>query len=242
MSRILILGYGKMGKAVEQEALKRGHAIVGTIDQDNRDRLRDFNPDNTDVAIEFTHPDSFDSNLHAMLDAGIPLVSGTTGWHDRVEEVEQLVNQQNGSFLYASNFSVGVNLMFELNRKLAELMNSYPEYDVFVEEQHHRFKADAPSGTAFSLGQQILDSLDRKTEIADESLRSRAPKEEELSIGYIRSAMITGKHTVTYQSDIDRVSIVHEAYNRRGFALGAVIAAEWLAGKTGMYNFQELFR
>lgn len=231
-----------MGKAVEQEAQKRGHTIVGVIDQHNQTDLNKFSKEQVDVAIEFTHPDSFDSNLNAMLSAGIPLVSGTTGWHDRVVVVKSLVDQHNGSFLYASNFSVGVNLMFELNRKLAQLMNSYPEYDVFVEEQHHRFKADAPSGTAFSLGQQILDSLDRKTDIADEALRSRAPKEEELSIGYIRSAGITGKHTVTYQSDIDRVSIVHEAYNRRGFALGAVIAAEWLAGKTGMYNFQELFR
>lgn len=239
---LLIIGYGKMGKAVEKEALERGHNIVSVIDQHNRKALLDLTTDEVDVGIEFTHPESFRGNLTTMLELGIPMVSGTTGWQDQTEDIRQLVDQHQGSFLYASNFSIGVNLLFELNRKLASLMNGHPSYDVFIEEQHHRFKADAPSGTAFSLGHQILSCLDRKSSIAGESLRNRAPSSEELSIGYVRSAGIAGKHTVTYQSDIDRISITHEAYNRRGFALGAVIAAEWLADKTGMYDFQDLFR
>lgn len=240
--KILLLGYGKMGKAVEQEATARGHEIVGRIDKDNASELANFSSATVDVAIEFTHPDSFQGNLEAMMAAGIPLVSGTTGWHDRIDAVRDLVEDNGGSFLYASNFSVGVNLLFELNRKLASLMNGYPEYDVFVEEQHHKFKADAPSGTAISLGQQIIDQLDRKDEIAAEELRTRAPKDNELSMGYIRAGEIIGQHTVTYRSDIDRISLTHEAYNRRGFALGAVIGAEWIVGNTGFHVFSELFR
>lgn len=231
-----------MGKAVEQEATARGHEIVGRIDKDNAEELGKYGSGDVDVAIEFTHPDSFQGNLEAMMAAGIPLVSGTTGWHERADSVEKLVEDKGGSFLYASNFSVGVNLLFELNRKLASLMNGYPEYDVFVEEQHHKFKADSPSGTAISLGQQIIDDLERKDKIAGEELRTRAPQDNELSMGYIRAGDIIGQHTVTYRSDIDRISLTHEAYNRRGFALGAVIGAEWIVGKAGFHAFHELFR
>lgn len=240
--KILLLGFGKMGKAVEQEATARGHEIVGRIDKDNAAELGNYGSTYVDVAIEFTHPDSFQGNLEAMMTAGIPLVSGTTGWHDTIDAVQSLVEGKGGSFLYASNFSVGVNLLFELNRKLAQLMNGYPEYDVFVEEQHHKFKADSPSGTAISLGQQIIDDLERKDKIAGEELRTRAPQDNELSMGYIRAGDIIGQHTVTYRSDIDRISLTHEAYNRRGFALGAVIGAEWIVGKTGFHAFHELFR
>ncbi len=228
---ILILGYGKMGHAVEQEALDRGHSIVGGIDKANLDKLDRYTKTDVDVVIEFTHPDSFRGNLRRILDIGIPMVSGTTGWHHQLEEVQQEVEAANGSFLYASNFSVGVNLMFAMNKKLAQLMNAHPDYDVFVEEQHHRYKADAPSGTAISLAQELLQHLDRKTSVSTEELRSRAPQEEELSVGYIRAGEIIGQHSVTYRSDIDRLTLTHEAYNRRGFALGAVIAAEWLAGE-----------
>lgn len=240
--KILLLGYGKMGKAVEQEATARGHEIVGRIDKDNVSELRNYDSNDVDVAIEFTHPDSFQGNLEAMMTAGIPLVSGTTGWHERIDAVRTMVEGKGGSFLYASNFSVGVNLLFELNRKLAKLMNGYPEYDVFVEEQHHKFKADSPSGTAISLGQEIIEELDRKDNLAGEELRSRAPKGNELSMGYIRAGEIIGQHTVTYRSDIDRISLTHEAYNRRGFALGAVIGAEWIVGNAGFHAFGELFR
>ncbi|MEM8889932.1 MAG: dihydrodipicolinate reductase C-terminal domain-containing protein, partial [Bacteroidota bacterium] len=144
--------------------------------------------------------------------------------------------------MYSSNFSVGVNVLFLLNQKLAQLMNSYPEYDVFIEEQHHRYKADAPSGTAVSLSKQVLEGLDRKDRIATDALLNRAPEPEELSVGYIRSGEIIGRHKVSYTSAIDEISIEHKAHNRRGFALGAVIAAEWMQGKKGFYSFTELFQ
>lgn len=240
--KIALVGYGRMGKAIEQEALLRKHEISFKIDKDDQHLLQKMNPENTDAIIEFTHPDSFFPNLHALLPLGIPIVSGTTGWHTQMEQVLTMVEDHQGSFLYSSNFSVGVNILFKLNEKLAELMNPYPEYDPFIEEQHHRHKADAPSGTAVSLAQQVLDGLDRKNTISDESLRHRAPKEEELSVGYIRGGEIFGRHKVGYTSEIDTIQIIHQAHNRRGFAQGAVIGAEWLVKQpAGVYDFKSLF-
>jgi 4-hydroxy-tetrahydrodipicolinate reductase len=158
-----------------------------------------------------------------------------------MEKVKKTVGERKATFMYSSNFSIGVNVLFLLNQRLANLMNRYPEYDCFVEEQHHRHKADAPSGTAVSLSQQILAGLDRKTQITTDALLTRAPKPEELSVGYIRSGEIIGRHKVCYTSEIDEISIEHKAHNRRGFALGAVIGAEWLQGKEGFYAFSELF-
>lgn len=231
-----------MGQAIEQEALARHHEVVARIDLANYEDLASVPSLGAEVVIEFTHPDSFWKNLATVLPMGIPMVSGTTGWHDRKEEVKHKVASAKAGFLYASNFSIGVNVLFLLNRTLARLMNRYPEYDCFIEEQHHRHKADAPSGTALSLGQQMLEELDRKTRMASEELRHRPPEQEELSIGYIRSGDIKGTHRVTYTSEIDAISLEHQAFNRRGFALGAVIAAEWMQGKTGFYEFQEVFK
>jgi len=239
--RIALIGYGKMGKAVETEAVKRNHTISFIVDLEHETTWDQINGNNTDVFIEFTNPDSFEPNLKKAVVRGIPMVTGTTGWYERKSEIEQWVNSQQGSLLYASNFSVGVNILFELNQRLAELMDRYPEYDCFIEEQHHRYKQDAPSGTAIHLGNQIIEHLSRKSQISDESLRSRAPRTDELSIGFIRGGEIFGKHTVTYQSEIDTIGISHQAHSRRGFAQGAVIAAEWLYGKTGVFEFSALF-
>ena len=241
MAKISLIGYGKMGKAIEQEALLRDHTISFRIDVDNAAQIHELAPDNTDVVIEFTHPDSFRPNLDVLLPRQIPIVSGTTGWYDQTDEVRKLVDQHQAGFLYASNFSVGVNILFKLNQQLAKLMNRYPEYDCFVEEHHHRYKADAPSGTAHTLARDILAALDRKDQIATDALLNRPPQPEELSVGYIRSGGIPGTHRITYTSDIDQVSIEHQAFSRRGFALGAVLAAEWMVGKTGFYEFSEVF-
>ncbi len=239
--RIALVGYGKMGKAVEIEAKQRNHEISSIIDLDNESSWSEVQKNHTEVIIEFTQPKSFEQNLRKSLELGIPMVSGTTGWYERLAEVTTWVNSQKGSLLYASNFSIGVNILFQLNKRLAQLMNRYPEYDCFIEEQHHRYKSDAPSGTALHLGHQILHELSRKTHLSDASLSQRAIRDEELSVGYIRAGEIYGKHTVSYNSEIDTLSISHHAHNRRGFALGAVIAAEWLIGKKGVYEFSTLF-
>ncbi|MEM6263136.1 MAG: 4-hydroxy-tetrahydrodipicolinate reductase [Bacteroidota bacterium] len=240
MLKIALLGYGKMGKAIEQEATARGHEISFRIDQDNHKELSSITPSNTDAIIEFTHPDSFWRNLEACLTLGVPIISGTTGWYDERSKAYELVSEKNAAFMFGSNFSVGVNLFFKLNERLAELMNPYTDYDCYVEEQHHRYKADGPSGTAVTLAQQVLSRLDRKESIAPD-LRTRPPQPEELSVGFIRSGEIIGRHRVGYTSDIDSLTIEHHAYNRRGFALGAVIAAEWMQGKKGFFEFKDVF-
>lgn len=237
MLKIALLGYGKMGKAVEQEALKRGHEVVARIDQDNWEDIHQLSAKTCNAVIEFTHPTSFDRNFHAIMDLGIPMVSGTTGWYEKMESYHSLVVEKGGSFLYASNFSIGVNILFKLNRQLADWMNRYQQYDPFIEEQHHRHKADGPSGTAFTLARDLMDRLDRKTRVADAELKERAPNDEELSVGFIRGGEIIGRHKVSYTNDIDTISIEHHAHNRRGFALGAVVAAEWLQGKKGFFEF-----
>jgi 4-hydroxy-tetrahydrodipicolinate reductase len=238
--KITLMGYGKMGRAVEKEALARGHEISFRIDQDNLNHWVQVSPANTDVVIEFTHPESFQDNLNRVLERGIPLVTGTTGWHEQKKSVQQQVEQRRGSLVYSANFSVGVNLLFKLNQRLAELMNSQPQYDAYVEERHHRHKADGPSGTAYSLAQQIVEGLDRKENIVSGELQNRPPEADELSVGFVRSGEIIGYHKVSYTSEIDSLSIEHQAYNRRGFALGAVIAAEWIVGKKGMYDFADI--
>jgi len=241
--RISLLGYGKMGKAIEREAVSRGHEVVHRISRSNPADWQRLSSESTDVVIEFTHPSSFDYNLDKVLEMGIPMITGTTGWYDRAEEIAEKVLGVKGTFLYGANFSIGVNILFQINKQLAKLMNPYGDYDVFIEERHHKNKADGPSGTAHVLAQQVLDYLDRKEKVAGpEALQNRPPTAEELSMGYVRSGDIKGTHTVSYVSDIDSLSITHEAYSRRGFALGAVIAAEWLYQKpNGFYDFADIF-
>ncbi len=239
--RITLLGYGKMGQAIEAEALQRGHQISHRIDRHNYQELDSLSKDSTDLVIEFTHPESFESNLRAILAKGLPVVVGTTGWYDRIDEFKKEVEAVKGSFMYASNFSVGVNLFFKLNQRLAELMNPHVDYDPYLEEQHHRYKADGPSGTAHTLARDLIMRLDRKTRLSDEQLRNRAPQDDELSVSFSRAGEIKGTHRVVYTSEIDSISIEHRAHNRRGFAQGAVIGAEWLLGKRGFYEFSEIF-
>lgn len=240
MSRIALLGYGRMGQAIEPEAIARGHEITHRITRKTRELLTQLNPTICDLVIEFTHPEAFMDNLRMVMQAGLPMITGTTGWHDRMDTVVDVVNQHQGLLIHASNFSVGVNLLFKLNQRLAELMNGQPQYDPFIEERHHRYKADGPSGTALTLAQDLLSRLDRKQRVAGSELTNRPPDQAELSVGFVRAGDIKGTHRVSYTSDIDTLSIEHVAHNRRGFALGAVIAAEQAKERQGVWAFADL--
>jgi 4-hydroxy-tetrahydrodipicolinate reductase len=239
--KIALVGYGKMGQAVEAEAIARGHEVVLRAGREDFHRATLLGRDTCDCIIEFTRPEVAIGNFRTLLPNGIPIVTGTTGWTAEVENLRQEVLQADATFLHSSNFSVGVNILFKLNQMLAKLMNGYPGYDVYIEESHHRHKKDAPSGTAHSLAQQIIAGLDRKNVVADAELRHRPPHADELSVAYTRAGEIVGAHKVSYISEIDQLTIAHEAFNRRGFALGAVIAAEWVQGKRGFFDFADVF-
>jgi 4-hydroxy-tetrahydrodipicolinate reductase len=233
---IALIGYGKMGKAIEAIALKRGHAIglkidINTMDQFTADNLR-----GCDVAIEFTSPHSAVENIISCLKAGIPVVSGSTGWLERWEEVKAVCEQQEGALLYASNYSVGVNVFFEVNKKLAQLMNQHADYEVSMTEVHHTEKKDAPSGTAITLAEQILENLGRKKQWVNQTTVSP----EELAIISERIDPAPGTHMVKYSSTIDDIEIIHTAHNREGFATGAVLAAEFLQQKQGIFSMKEV--
>ncbi len=236
--KILILGYGKMGKTIEQIALNRNHTVPYKIDLHNQSALQDVGKEDVDVAIEFSSPESAYKNIRACLEKGIPVVSGTTGWLERKKEIEQLTRETNGGFFYASNYSVGVNLFFHLNKILARIMNNFPEYSASMEEIHHTEKKDAPSGTAITLAEGILENLDRKSGWVNTETR----KEEELSIISKRIAEVPGTHTIDYSSKIDSIEIKHTAHSREGFAEGAVVAAEWLIGKSGIFGMDDMLK
>ena len=230
--RILLIGYGKMGKTIEQIALSRGHEIVGKIDAG--DNLSQFNKQ-ADVAIEFTQPEAAINNLNTCIDKKIPVVCGTTGWLAHKEEVESYCRSNNGTLLYSSNFSLGVNILLKLNEFLAKVMDRYPQYEVSIDETHHTQKKDAPSGTAISLAQGIFKNLDRKkTWVLD-----KASKSDELAIRAHRIDPAPGTHSVKYQSSIDDLEITHTAHSREGFALGAVLVAEWIKDKKGFLTMND---
>jgi len=234
--KIALIGYGKMGQAIEQIAVAKGHEIVLKINIDN---TADFTPEAikmADLAIEFTGPETAFENIIKCIENGVPVVSGSTGWLDRLSEVEAAVKEKDGAFLYSSNYSIGVNLFFEVNKYLARLMEDYPSYDVSMEEIHHTQKKDAPSGTAISLAGQILENLDRKKNWVNQS----ASNPEELSIISKRIDPAPGTHVVTYSSDIDDIEIKHTAHNRKGFASGAVLAAEFLSDRKGIYSMRDV--
>lgn len=233
---ILLLGYGKMGKAIEQIARSRRHAIAGTIDLHNRHELPKYTSTQVDVAIEFSSPEAVVANLTHCFEQRIPVVCGTTGWLAHQVEIENLCGQHQGAFFYASNFSLGVHLFFQLNRVLGGWMNRYPAYDVSMEEVHHTEKKDAPSGTAITLANDIIQTNERKTSWVNQP----ATDASELSIISVREAGVPGTHTVTYQSAVDSIEITHTAHNREGFALGAVMAAEWLPGKQGVFGMGDM--
>ncbi len=232
---IVLIGYGKMGKTIERIAIQRGHEIAGRIDIDN---TGDLDTANADVAIEFSHPDAAYQNVRRCLERGIPVVCGTTGWLDKKEEIEKLTLEKDATFFYASNYSLGVNLFFKLNERLAAMMNQFPAYDVAIDEVHHIEKKDAPSGTAITLAEGVMGQLDRK----HRWVKAGEGAPEDLQIQSFRRDDVPGTHIVKYTSAVDDIEITHTAHTREGFALGAVMVAEWLVGKKGILNMDDFLK
>jgi 4-hydroxy-tetrahydrodipicolinate reductase len=234
--KILLLGYGKMGQAVERIALERGHQITARINESNKgDLLRAEKPD---VAIEFSQPQAAFENIKFCLENNIPVACGTTGWLERRTEIEKLTQECNGTFFYASNFSVGVNIFFRLNEFLATLVKSFSEYEVSIDEIHHTEKKDAPSGTAITLAQGIMKHFTQKKKWVNEPTEDAS----ELAISSFRIAHVPGTHLVKYASEIDDIEIRHTAHSREGFARGAVMVAEWLPGKKGVLGMNDFLQ
>lgn len=234
--KIALIGYGKMGKTIERLALAKGHEIVLIIDKDNPQDFTSENLQKADVAIEFSQPESAFENVKKCLEAGVPVIVGTTGWLEHLEEAKQICARSGSAMVQATNYSIGVNLFFAMNRYLAKLMNGQPQYDMEIEEIHHTQKLDAPSGTAITLANDILTELERKTKWVNH----KTNEPSELSILSKRIDPAPGTHEVTYTSDIDTIKISHEAHSREGFALGALTAAEWIVGKQGFFTMQEV--
>lgn len=242
--KIALIGYGKMGKLLERFAQERGHEIILTIDADNASDIRSEKFKQADVAIEFSVPHAALAHIYDSFEANVPIVVGTTGWYDDLEQVKQKCLAGNNTLLYASNFSVGVNVFFHVNKLLAKLMNRYPQYEVQVEEIHHTQKLDAPSGTAITIAEGILDGLERKHHWVNEVVGQgdeRSTKPNELLIESHRIEEVPGTHTVIYSSEVDELEFKHTAHSRAGFALGAILAAEWVQHKKGFYSIQDLF-
>src|ERR1019366_483499 len=231
---IALIGYGKMGKEIEKIALQRGHTIVLKVDVDNANTYTIEDLKKAHVAIEFSTPETAINNIFKCFDAGVPVVVGTTGWLNKLEEVKKKCLEKNQTLFYAPNYSIGVNLFFKLNEYLAKLMSTFPNYNVTMEEIHHVHKLDSPSGTAISLANQVIEQMGRKKKWVNETTNNA----NELSIISKRIDEVPGTHTVTYSSDVDKISITHTAHNRVGFAVGAVIAAEWL-GKNSIFGIKK---
>lgn len=232
---IALLGYGKMGKEIEKIAIARGHQIVLKVDKDNAATITANDLQKADVAIEFSTPHTVMSNIKLCFSAKVPIVVGTTGWYDEFDAVKTQCLANNNTLFYASNFSLGVNLFFKVNKYLAELMNKYPEYNVCMEEIHHIHKLDKPSGTAITLAEQIIEKMDRKDKWSID-----AKADDTLFIEDKREGEVPGTHIIKYQSAIDDIEIMHKAHNRQGFALGSVIAAEFVKGKTGIFTMSDI--
>lgn len=235
---IALIGYGKMGHEIEKIALQRGHNIVSIIDMNN---LEEFNSPafkSADVAIEFSTPDSAIQNYRKCFEVGVAVVAGTTGWLEHLDEVKRACAEQGKTFFYASNYSLGVNIFFALNKYLAKIMNNYPSYDVKMEEVHHIHKLDAPSGTAITLAEDLIKEVDRKERWNLEV----EEKQTDLSIHCIREGEVPGIHEIIYESEADIISIKHDAKSRVGFALGAVLAAEFTNGKKGFLGMGDMLK
>lgn len=233
--KIFLYGYGKMGKAIEAIALERGHSISGKVTIDDQEDLKFLNSGDTDVMIEFTQPDMAPKAIKAGLERGVPVISGTTGWLDQRTEIETFCKEKDGAFFYASNYSIGVNLFFRFSRELARIMNAFEAYDVSIEEVHHTEKKDAPSGTAITLAEGIIEEMDR---IKTWTLGTER-KAGQIPIKAIRENAVPGTHTIQYQSEIDDITITHKAHSRQGFALGAVLVSEWIKGKKGIFTMED---
>ncbi len=234
--RIALLGYGKMGKVIEQIALQRGHEISAKIDITNRAELLTLSKETTDAVIEFSSPESAYGNLKYCMEFGLPTVCGTTGWLKHKPEIEKLCLENEAAFFYASNYSIGVNLFFELNKQLAKLISPYQEYSVSTNEIHHTEKKDAPSGTAITLAEGIIEHFPKK----DSWVNNAIPDPNQVAIWSSREGKVPGTHTIKYISEVDQIEISHIAHSRQGFALGAVVAAEWLHDKKGIFGMSHL--
>ena len=233
--KIALLGYGKMGKEIEAIAVNRKHEVILKVDKDNAEKITAEELKKADVAIEFSTPHTVLTNIKKCFDAGVPVVVGTTGWYDHFKEIERECEQKKATLFHATNFSVGVNLFFKVNSYLAELMNKYEGYDVSMEEIHHIHKLDKPSGTAITLAEQVLKKINRK-----KNWSITENKSDTLFIKDIREGEVPGTHIIKYHSPIDDIEIMHKAHNRKGFATGAVIAAEFLKGKKGIYTMNDI--
>ena len=236
--KIALIGYGKMGKTIEKIALERGHEIVSVIDVSNPEDFNSAAFKSADVAIEFTVPSTALSNYMKCFEANVPVVSGTTGWLDRMDEVKEKCEKEGKTFFYASNYSIGVNIFFAVNSYLARIMNNFPSYNVRMTETHHIHKLDAPSGTAITLAEGILKQVARKERWVLETEENPTA----LAIHAIREGEVPGIHEIIYDSEVDYISIKHDAKSRAGFALGAVVAAEFTAGKKGFLGMKDLFK
>ncbi len=232
---ISLFGYGKMGKAIEGLCGRRGHQVTQRITSSNLDERKNV-ANVADVIIEFSTPETAYENIDLALNVGVPIIVGTTGWLDQLDEIKDRVANNGGCVVWASNFSVGVNLFFELNRKLAQLMNPREEYMVEIDETHHIHKLDAPSGTAITLAEGVIEELDRKEQWALDS----GSTENDLVVRAHRIEEVPGTHVITYSSDIDNIEIKHEAKSREGFALGSIVAAEWAMGKSGVFTMKDV--
>lgn len=234
--KVVIIGYGKMGKTIERIALSKNIQIVGHIDIDTSSSARQELFLKADVGIEFSHPDAAFQNITDAITSGLPVVSGTTGWLDKMDTIKELVRTTKGAFFYASNYSVGVNIFWIVNEQLSKIMNDYPSYDVSMQEVHHIHKKDEPSGTAITTSEGITKHLNRK----ETWTLSSEPKEREIAIESVREGEVFGIHEVNYKSPMDTVRLYHEAHTRDGFAQGAVMAAEWLHGKQGVFGMKDM--
>ena len=228
--KIALLGYGKMGKMIEQTALQRGHEIVLKVDVDTTN----FDISKADVAIDFSTPTSAYNNIKLCIENNVPIISGTTGWLSKYDDAVTLCKDKKGAFIYTSNYSLGVNIFFQLNEYLAKMMSNLSQYHVAMEEIHHTQKLDAPSGTAITLAEGIIKNSSKKDWQLDNA------NENEIPISAKRIENVPGTHTVTYSSNVDTIDIKHTAHNREGFALGAVIAAEWIIGKQGVFSMKDV--
>ncbi len=233
--KIAIIGYGKMGKTIENIAMQNGDEIVLRITDDNKHEFKHENLQKADVAVEFTRPEAAFDNIKTCLISGTPVVSGTTGWLDKVADIEAITAQEKGAFFYASNFSIGVNIFFALNKKLAAMMNNHASYAASIHEIHHTQKLDAPSGTAITIGEGIIENIDHLN-----TWTQKKTNHNELLITSARIDKTPGTHIVTYSSDIDEIEIIHTAKSREGFARGALMAAQWLIGKQGCFGMEDM--
>jgi 4-hydroxy-tetrahydrodipicolinate reductase len=236
--KIVLIGYGKMGKSIEETAIGRGHEIIEKIDVDNSGALDRLDYSQIDVAIEFSQPDAAYHNIRKCLAKGIKVISGTTGWLSRKEEIENICRENRGTFFYASNFSIGVNIFFRLNQYLAQLMSDYDNYGIGLEEIHHMEKKDAPSGTAITLAEGIMHHVHR----IKSWKKGKSEFNDTLGIESYREGTVPGTHIVKYISAIDQIEIKHEAFSRKGFALGAVLVAEWIGDRSGVLTMDDFLR